>query len=126
MRISALFTHRVRGVRLVNLWGAGVLLVLVIGLYLVKTFAGDEGADIARTEGQIADEHRRIRLLQAELAYLEQPERIEALSTRYLGLQPLSGKHVVPVSELQKIALTPAPAQASPAPTAAAKAGMAR
>ena len=31
MRLSAFFTHRVRGIRLVNLWGAGVLLVLVLG-----------------------------------------------------------------------------------------------
>ena len=40
MSIAALFTRRVRGVRLVNLWGAGLLLVLVLSLYLVKTFAG--------------------------------------------------------------------------------------
>jgi hypothetical protein len=112
MKLSALFTHRVRGVRLVNLWGAGVLLVLVVGLYLVKTFASDEGADIARTEAQIADEHRRIRLLGAELAYLEQPGRIDALSRRYLGLEPLSGKREASVGELQAIALKPA--QAAP------------
>ena len=81
----------------------------------MKTFASDEGADIARTESRIADEHRRIRLLQAELAYLEQPGRIETLSTRYLGLQPISGKRETPVSELQTIALKPAAAPAAPA-----------
>ena len=104
MRISALFTRRVRGVRLVNLWGAGLLLVLVVGLYLIKTFAGGERADIARTELQIADEQRRIRLLQAEVAYLEQPNRIEHLSEQYLGLQPESGKQEIRADNLERIA----------------------
>jgi cell division protein FtsL len=104
MRISALFTRRVRGVRLVNLWGAGLLLVLVIGLYLIKTFAGGERADIARTELQIADEQRRIRLLQAEVAFLEQPSRIEHLSEQYLGLQPETGKQDVQEGNLERIA----------------------
>ena len=102
--ISALFTRRVRGIRLVNLWGAGLLLVLVIGLYLVKTFASGERADIASTEMQIADEQRKIRLLHAELAYLEQPARIERLSQQYLGLQPASGKHETAVDSLEQIA----------------------
>ena len=104
MRLSALFTRRVRGVRLVNLAGAGLLLVLVVGLYLIKTFAGGERADIARTELQIADEQRRIRLLQAEVAYLEQPNRIEHLSEQYLGLQPESGKQEIAAGNLERIA----------------------
>ncbi len=104
MSLSTLFSRRVRGVRLVNVWGAGLLLVLVIGLYLIKTFAGGERADIARTEMQIADEQKRIRLLQAEVAYLEQPGRIQRLSEQYLGLQPESGKQEAQVVNLDTIA----------------------
>jgi cell division protein FtsL len=104
MRISALFTRRIRGVRLVNVWGAGLLLVLVIGLYLVKTFAGGERADIASTEMQIADEQHKIRLLHAELAYLQQPARIERLSEQYLGMAPASGKHETTVADLAEVA----------------------
>jgi cell division protein FtsL len=128
MILSALFARRVRGVRLVNLWGAGVLLVLVVGLYLTKTFASDERADIARTEAQIRDEQRRIRLLEAEVAYLEQPQRIEALATRYLGLEPTPGKHEIALRDLSRIALAAAspqpsrPAEPSLAPAPAAPA----
>ena len=104
MSLGALFTRRVRGVRLVNLWAVGLLLVLVLGLYLVKTFAGGERADIASTELQIADEQHKIRLLHAELAYLEQPARIERLSERYLGMMPASGKHETSVGDLGQIA----------------------
>lgn len=104
MRISALFTRRVRGVRLVNLWAAGVLLVLVVGLYLTKTLAGGQRADIARTETEITDEQRQIRLLQAEVAYLEQPTRIERLSEQYLGLAPETGRQEAEVGNLERIA----------------------
>jgi hypothetical protein len=125
MSISALFARRVRGVRLVNLWFAGLLLVLVVTLYLLKTFAGGERADIASTEVQITDEQRKIRLLHAELAYLEQPARIEHLSEQYLGMKPASGKHETTVDGLGQIVRPPPPAvpaaaPATPAPSAPA------
>ena len=120
MSISSLFSRRIRGVRLVNLWGAGLLLVLVVALYLLKTFAGDERADIASTEMQIAGEQRKIRLLHAELAYLEQPARIGHLSEQYLGMKPASGKHETTVDSLGQIVRAPPPAipAAAPAPLA--------
>ena len=133
MSLAALFTRRVRGVRLVNLWGAGLLLVLVLGLYLVKTFAGGERAAIASTEFQIADEQHKIRLLHAEVAYLEQPGRIERLSEQYLGMQPASGRHETSVDDLGQIARAadpkaktaeaPIPASSAPPASAAPAAG---
>ncbi len=92
MSMASLFQRRVRGVRLLNVIGSALLLVLVVGLYLLKTSAGGERTDIAGTEQQIVEEHTRIRLLQAEVAYLEQPARIERLSQQYLGLEPTPGK----------------------------------
>ena len=117
MSFSGFFTRRVRGVRVVNLWGMGVLLILVFALYLVKTFAGSERADIATTESQIADEQRRIVLLKAEVAFLERPERIQHLAEQGLNAQPLSGHHEATLAALPAIAHAPAPA---PTPTAGA------
>ena len=102
--VSRFFTHRVRGVRLVNLWGMGVLLVLVIALYLVKIFGGTERADIAQTESQIADEQRRIALLKAEVAILARPERIQRRAEQNQNAQPLSGRHDATLGELPQIA----------------------
>jgi cell division protein FtsL len=85
----SLLDRRVRGFRLVDLAAAGVLVVLVVGVYLAKTMAGRERAEIARTERQIDEEKARIRLLQAEVAYLEKPSRLERLSTTYLGMAPV-------------------------------------
>jgi hypothetical protein len=110
--VAGFFTRRVRGVRVVNLWGMGVLLVLVLALYLVKIFGGAERSDIASTETQIADEQRRIALLQAEVAFLERPERIQRLAEQGLNAQPISGRHDAALTDLQQIAHAPAPAPA--------------
>jgi hypothetical protein len=104
MSLAGVFTRRVRGVRLISLGGGALLLLLVVGLYLIKTLAGGEHADIDRTQAQIAQEQQRIRLLQAEVAYLEQPQRLSRLSEDYLGLQPLSGKRETRPENLEEIA----------------------
>lgn len=120
MSIRSFFERRVRGVRLIELWAGALTLVLALGVYLAKTTAGDEGADIARTQNEIVKEQRKIRLLKAEVAFLEQPERLERLSSAYLGLQPMSGKRETVVENLQEVARTgtpaPDPAAAQPAP----------
>ena len=80
MSLSAIFDRRVRGFRVVELVCLIILLVLVLGVYMAKTFAGRERAQIASVEQKIADEKVRIRLLKAEVAFLEQPSRIEKLA----------------------------------------------
>jgi hypothetical protein len=107
MRISGLFNHRVRGFRVVELGGLAVLIVLVLAVYLAKAGAGGKRADIDRVQDQIVDEKARIRLLDAEVANLERPERLEALSGRYLDMQPISAKHEVQADALPDIALAP-------------------
>ncbi len=102
MNVLMLFQRRVRGIRVINLIGAALLLVLVVSLYLIKTFAGGERADILGAETQIADEQTRIRLLRAEVAYLEQPQRLERLAAP-LNLAPTSGKRELAPGDLGQI-----------------------
>ena len=125
MKLSGLFDQRVRGFRIVELGALCVLLALVLAVYLSKAGAGGERADIDHVQQQIYDEQTRIRLLQAEVASLEQPERLEALSSQYLGLQPVSAKHEVQVEALPDLALiqkTKADPAAQPHATAPAPA----
>lgn len=86
----SLFTRRVRGFRLLDLVGISLLVAIILGVYLAKTMAGRERAEIAQIERQIAAEKARIRLLQAEVAHLEQPGRLERLSVTYLKMEPVS------------------------------------
>lgn len=119
----SLLARRVRGFRLVDLVGFGVLVLLILGVYLAKTIAGRERAEIASAERQIGAEKARIRLLQAEVSHLEQPARIEHLSETYLGLGPVSIKHEASPDILAEVALHPAPpSKVQPLPEPAAPA----
>ncbi len=106
--------HRIRGFRLVDLIAAGLLTVLILGVYLAKTMAGGERARIATVEREIGEERARVRLLQAEVSHLEQPARIERLSETYLGLAPVSERRVADLDALPDLAKKPLPASTKP------------
>jgi len=131
LRLSArLFSRRVKGVRVVNLASLGCLTALVLSVYGFKTLAGREGAEIVDIDRQIVEQQRAVRLLRAEVAHLEQPRRIERLSTRYLGLQPVAARREAPAEALTEIAREgaarpPAPPR-PPAPAFAPSSGEAR
>ncbi|MDR3513668.1 MAG: cell division protein [Caulobacteraceae bacterium] len=105
MRPFAFFERRVRGFRVVELGGLLVLLALILTVYLAKTGAGGKRADIDHIQQQIGDEQTQIRLLRAEVANLEQPERLETLSARYLGLEPISARREVTPQALADVAI---------------------
>jgi hypothetical protein len=103
-RFSALFDRRVRGFRVVDIGAGALLVVLVLGVYATKTDAGREGANLTGVEKQIAEERRAIRLLNAELAHLEDPSRLQRLSTDYLGLEPVAPAREAPADSLVEVA----------------------
>ena len=125
------FDTRVRGFRVVEIGALSILLVLVVALYLSKTGAGRERSDITTAERQIAEEQSRSRLLEAEVAHLESPERLSALATAHLGLAPVGQGREITVEQLQTAALggvtttTPSPS-AAPAAAASSSAGAER
>ena len=121
----SLLDRRVRGFRLVDMVALGLLTLLILGVYLAKTVAGRERAEIASVERQIKSEKARIRLLTAEVSHLEQPSRIERLSTAYLGLAPVSHKREATTDTLIDVSrqraepaptIAPQPAAAAPLP----------
>jgi cell division protein FtsL len=101
--IAGFLGRSLRGFRLVEFGALLVLLVLALGVYLAKAAAGRERADITSVQAQIDDENKRLRLLQAEVAHLEEPERLVRLSSE-MGLAPTSAKHEGSPSELGDIA----------------------
>ena len=117
--IGFLFRKRIRGVRVAELAAFGCLTTLVLGVYFSKAHAGGETAHIDDVEQQITDAQRHVRLLQAELAHLEAPERIERLSEQYLALAPIDAKREAAPGGLMEIARQAAPV--TPPATTAAK-----
>ena len=104
MNPVSLLNRRVRGFLVVELVATTVLTLLVLTVYLAKTGAGDKRDDIDRVEQQIETETAQIRLLRAEVASEERPERLEALAGQYLGLQPVTAKHEIDPEALADIA----------------------
>jgi hypothetical protein len=118
MRLFGFFDQRFRGFRVVELGGVVVLLTLVLVVYLAKSGAGDKSADIDHLSQEIVDERTEIRLLNAEVAHQEQPERIEALSNRYLGLAPVPAAREITIDRLPQLIATSAPVTAAAAAAA--------
>lgn len=110
----SVFSRKVRGFRLIDLVGVGLLVAIILGVYLAKTIAGRERAEIATIERQIKSEKARIRLLRAEVAHLERPGRIERLSVQHLGLEPVSANREAKVDQLIEIARAGPPPKAEP------------
>jgi len=115
--IAGIFNRRIRGFRVINFAFVIVLLMLMFGLYFAKTQASGDSASITRTERQIITEKRNIRLLQAKVATLEQPDRITQLSS-YVGLAPVSAAHEIEPGKLAQVAA--GHAQSAPAPPSVA------
>jgi cell division protein FtsL len=112
--IASVFKRRVRGFRLVDLLALALLLVLAFAVYGFKTFAGRESADINDVQRQIAQEQKRVRLLRAEIAHLEDPTRLARLSTQYLGLKPVAAKREATLEALPEIAAPKPPVPPPP------------
>lgn len=112
--VARLFEHRVRGFRVVEIAALGCLVLLIFWVYLTKAQAGDERARIARMDRDIAAEQQRLRMLKAESAHLEQPQRIETLSEAYLDLKPVPAKREATPQTLPELVRSPPPAEPEP------------
>ena len=111
--VQRLFDLRVRGFRLVEIV-AGIILVATIGfVYVAKTGAAEEADRIAELEGRVRVNQQRVRLLRAEVASLERPERIEALSEA-AGLAPVAPGRQASEARLSDLARVPVAEDAVP------------
>jgi len=121
--IRKVFQSRFRGFRIVDLSAFGCLAVLVLSVYAFKANQGGENARIEDVDEQIVSEQRQIRVLQAQLAHLEEPERLERLAAQYLGMAPTNAKHETSIDALIDVsreAEATKPAALKPVPKPAA------
>lgn len=90
--------------------------LIVVGLFHVKHQVQTLEDEIGRVNRQIAGEREAIHVLKAEWGYINQPQRLESLSSRHLELQPLKPNQIVNLDAFSRDALD-APAVASTPPT---------
>ena len=107
--LKRVFDWKVRGVRWVEIIGLVLVAAMIFSVYLAKAAAASESARIASLERQITETGQRVRLLRAEVARLEQPGRLEALS-RMAGLGPVDVHRQAAEASLPELAPVPEPA----------------
>lgn len=107
--LKRVFDWKVRGVRWVEIIGLMLVAAMIFSVYLAKAAAASESARIASLERQITQNGQRVRLLRAEVARLEQPGRLEALS-RAAGLEPVDVHRQATAASLPELAPIPEPA----------------
>jgi hypothetical protein len=104
MKLSGVLTQRIRGFRVIDVAALVIALGLALTVYAFKTSAGAERTDISDVETQIRDESRQVRLLRAEIAHLESPDRLERLAGQYAGQAPVTAKQEVTPDALADVA----------------------
>ena len=99
---------RVRRVSPVNRLGWLALMLigvmLIIGLYFVKTRASQAKSLVRKLEHTAAQEEAGVRMLRAEIAHLENPGRLRRLSDKHLNLQPVDAERTLTLEQaVQKL-----------------------
>ena len=107
--LDRLFAWKVRGIRWIEIIGVVMVAAMILSVYLAKAAAARESAEIADLERQIGENGHRVRLLRAQVARLEQPARLEALS-RDAGLGPVDMKRQASEEALTELKPVRAPA----------------
>lgn len=88
----------------------GVVLIAV--LYSVKTRALQAKAQVRKMERTLAQEQDSVHMLIAEIAHLENPERLRALADEHLNLQPVEAERTLSLAH----AVESLPKKAMPEP----------
>jgi hypothetical protein len=114
--LKRLFAWKVRGIRWVEIIGVLLVAVMVLSVYVAKAAAARESSRISDLERQISENGQRVRLLRAEVARLEQPGRLEALS-RGAGLGPVDSHRQATEGNLSTLAPIPEPRPVIVSPT---------
>lgn len=71
--------------------GLFLVVVCVVGLYQVKYRVQNIKRDLVEMYRQLAEDKEAIRVLRAEWAYLNQPERLKVLVDTHLAMVPVEG-----------------------------------
>lgn len=74
--------------------------VMGAGLFYLKYDVQEMERALAKLNGEIAKNERAVHVLTGEWSYLNQPDRLDDLSRRYLGLAPLARARIMRLTDL--------------------------
>lgn len=81
--------------RITTLFLCMLLAAAAVGRYRAEQSVQKTRAELERLEAQQAEELRRIQILRAEVAYLENPERLAKVAAAQTDLRPSTGAQFI-------------------------------
>ena len=87
-------------IRLVNGLALAFTIMVAFGLYSLKHSTGAAADQKNILKSRIAEQEEALRILRAEWAHLNRPERLQQLSNSYLTLQAIDPSQLVSISDL--------------------------
>jgi len=78
-------------------------LALTIGLYFVKTRAQTAKAEAAQLQRLVTSEQNAVKVLRAELAHLQSPDRLGVMAENELGLVPAKAEQIVSIAQIEEM-----------------------
>ena len=87
-----------------HLFGFVGLVALAFALYWAKAEAQAVREKVLVLQDEVDTERRAVRTLEAELTWVERPDRLEAAATRRLGLVPVTADRIATIDDIDQIA----------------------
>ncbi len=89
-------------IRLAEILAGIVAVSLLAALYVAKTGASSDQAELASLQAELARERMRISALRLQTSHQEDGENLRRLARLYLGFEPVRGDQEVAFSELPR------------------------
>jgi hypothetical protein len=100
-----------------HIFGFIGLVGFALALYWAKAEAQTAREQVVSLQKDVDTERRAVRTLEAEVAWMERPDRLEATARQSMGLVPLAADKTASLDELDQIApLAPQAPAPQPAP----------
>lgn len=87
-----------------HLFGFVGLVALAFALYWAKAEAQAVREQVIQLQDDVEAQRRQVRTLEAELAFIERPDRLEEAATAQLNLVPISADRIATLDQLDQVA----------------------
>ena len=90
-----------------HIFGFVGLIGFAFALYWAKAEAQSAREHVVALQTNVDTERRAVRTLEAEVAWMERPDRLEATARDRMGLVPISAQNTLSLSDIDRVAPLP-------------------
>lgn len=90
-----------------HIFGFIGLVAFAFALYWAKAEAQSAREQVVSLENEVDKERRAVRTLEAEVAWMERPDRLEATARQKMGLVPMTAEKTSSLQDIDQVAPMP-------------------